>query len=355
MVRALSVLTVLLAGTLFLAPPAVAGDQHLSPNTIFFVSSDDWGAARTGIQASDGAAFLEDPEIQAIKSNLWDGFSTMLRNQISAEAGEGEEGAENMEAFKEVMTLLRDYGGAICEKSTGRLAFSVGYLEDSGLIIPEVLLEFHGGDEFDGFHDRIIETMKKLSGGKLKGTNFDLGGVSFKGVIFPPEPPSPPVKAPDGLFFGHKENLYLVGISRKSLGDYLTASGGSSSGRLGDDPLYRKGKAITGKGSMKTFLSTRPIWKVVDMALGKALKPEDGDWGGSPDPNRVLEAMGLRSFEGMYASGTSDAKGSLTRTFIGIQGREGLFGLIPAENTAVSLPKFVPANVIGVQVMHMEI
>lgn len=341
-----SALTMLLLGALTFAPLLSAADKDLDKNTIMFISTDNWSAARQAMNGSDFGAFLADPEIKAIGGRLQDGFMNFVKNQIKKDGGAAAEG--EMQNFDKVAGVLSAYWDALQEKVTGRMAFSFGYHQDeSGLIQPEMMLHFQGGEELGTHHDNILNMITELAGSEVKRAAFEMASVSFKGIDFPPEPPSPPMKAPEGLYFGHKGNDYFVGLSKKPLELYInsaTATGDTAvGGRLGDDGLYKKAVGAVKSGQMNSFVNLQPIWSLVNTFLpGMA-----GAGGEAATAKAVLDASGLMNLGVIYAGGTATPLGARSSGFISVSGRTGFFSLMPANNAQTTMPKFVPSTVIN--------
>ncbi|MFN0058805.1 MAG: hypothetical protein ACKVX7_10150 [Planctomycetota bacterium] len=339
-------LLALVLGLSFGISRANAADKDFDQNTILLWSSDDMAALRAGTNASQLGAFLNDPAI----SSTIERFKGVMSEVFAKAMAEDSMPAEKKDQLKPIGDLLKEYGQAIFSETTGRFAFAAGYRQDTaGAMQPDVILHFQGSEKFDAMHGRMIELLAGLAGSELTRATVDLGGVSFKGLMFPEAPTPPPFKAPDGFLIGRKENHYYLGISKDGLRTYLESSNGQAQdGRLGGVPFYGRSLAAIGAGQQFLLLNLAPLWKLLPMAFGMAGP-------GGAQASTMFNSLGLTGMDGLAVNSTSDAQGMKSATIFGMNSRKGLLELLPTADGAMSIPQMVPASALQLQMFRLNL
>ena len=320
-----------------------AADGHLNEGTVFVVSTDNWGSMRSSMDASDQGRFLNDPEIRRIRDSLEKGFMALIDSKMKEQMANVPEGvdAEKMQAVaKDAMAKLVGYGTSLCSGMKGRVALSLGILNDPSLPAPiNLVFEFGGNDEIHAKNQELLDLILSTSEGQAARTSFEAHGYKFNGVH----------QMGMGVFVGRKGDRFIAGLHQAGLNDYLAALEAGTV-RLGNDPFYKSATAAVGNGSVKSFLNMQPVW---GMAMGMLAGVPVGE--GEPSPMAVMQALGVTGFQGMASAGQCSATGTGQKTFIGMQGRSGLMRLVPTENKSLAPPPFAPNAVLSSTSMRLEL
>ncbi|MFQ5655079.1 MAG: hypothetical protein ACE5GW_10155, partial [Planctomycetota bacterium] len=247
------------------APPLEAADRDLDRNTVLLLSTENRPALRAAIEASDDGRFLKDPKIQEIINRLQNGFLKLMESGMK-EAGAAD---DEMKIFSQFSSICGEACETLCKAITGRASFSAGFREDSaGGIQPQFIFQCQGGEEISALHRKVLDFfLANDQENELRRTSLRIGGVEFQGFDVVKEHAAGPVVPPDGIYFGHKDGVHTVGISKAGLEEYLSVAAGgktAAGGRLGDDPLFKRVLAQVGKGELFSFLNARPIWKLLE-------------------------------------------------------------------------------------------
>lgn len=333
-----------LAATSAISTAARADDVHLADSTVFVMSTGDWKAMKTAIDASDMGRFLADPEIRRIGQTLKTGISGLIQKGIeeaSHSAGEATDGAAMKEKMHGLLALGKDYCTSLCEDMSGRVSFSIGMMMDpeQGEPQPNIICEFGGTDRVHAMHEQLIGNIITMSEGKATRTHFSSGGYDFSGIE----------EEGLGLFFGRKGDRFLLGVHHAGIVDYLDAVAGSTV-RLGNVPFYKSATAATGRGQLSSFVNLTPVWQIA-MGLIAMMPVSEGD----PNPAAVIQALGLTDLQGMASTVTWSPKGVSNKTFVGMVGRRGLLRLVPTENKALAPPPFAPTSVLSANTLRLEL
>ena len=341
-VRGLALLLALAIGA-----PALAADKDLGQRTLAFMSIDNFKAYKQATKESDFGRFMEDPQVQEIWRNLKTGFTKLISGALSQAS------SEEQEAINAATALATEYCAALDEHATGRVAVSFGFVDVEGAMQPDLLIHIQGGEAIDTQHQRIYEFLTKaFEGQPVQATSTTLAGVTFKAFEILESPPPVPVKAPDGLYMGRKGNDYYIGISKQGIREYIEASTGSTAAnRLGMNADYQRAVATAGRGQVNFFMNMGGFLDIVS-SIGRQVPGGEAEMA---EMNHALSAMGLDTMGVMLLSASIDASGTTTGGFFGLEGRKGLMKFVPTTNPSLTMPNFVPREVVNASAMSMRL
>lgn len=329
---------------LALATPAMAADRHLDQNTILVFSSDNVAKCKEEYASSQYGAFMNEPSIQKLAEHAKKGVINFL-TQAMAENTTPEQKAQ----VDRVVSVLTDYYNGLSNNVNGSLTFGLGYRDaGEGRLQPDFVLHFQGGDEFDALHERFISLVTELSEGEIIRTSREIGGVGFKGALFPDMPAEGPFVAPDGFWFGRKGNDYYVGISSAGLGAYVNAASGTFSGRFGNTSFFQQSAANGVTGNARMFVHLQPVWDLMPMILGMANPSE------AQQIHGMIQQLGLTDLGGMSFSSQMSQAGSLSNMFVSLSQQRGLMKILFGARGPVTLPSFVPKEAMQAQAMRIN-
>ncbi|MEE2855775.1 MAG: hypothetical protein VX949_00105 [Planctomycetota bacterium] len=355
MVSRILMLTLLTVSSLIgFTDQAQAGGGKLGKYSVVVYSVDDWQAERDQYKDSDVAKFLQEPSIQKIGERLAAGIGALVAVGLEDDP----EAKEKLESFWEHLSSMSD-------QMTGEFVFGVGYQMDPlmGIPMPDLVMDFHGPAEFGAIHNSFLSMLKELleeGGQPAPMRTFSIGDIEFTGIEQMPGV---------GIFVGQFEDHHVIGTNKMSLEQYLAEGGTTVGERFDSTRIFQQAQTHLRRGSSRFYLNLDALWNLIPMADmfaggggppdpgfdGEGFDGEDGDtFADAFKPSKLIDVLGIETISGIAARGYYTEDGIGSDVIMGIEGRKGILGIIPAANSDISIPGFVPEGTASFSLIRLE-
>ena len=329
---------------------AQAGGGKLGKYSVLVYSVDDWQADRDQYKDSDIAQFLQEPSIQKIGERLAAGIGALVAV-----------GLEDDPEAKQKLESFWDHLSSMSDQMTGEFVFGLGYQMDPlmGMPMPDLVIDFHGPAEFGATHKDFLSMLKEVleeAGQPASMRTFSIGDIEFTGIEAMPGV---------GIFVGQFEDHHVIGTNKMSLEQYLAESGTAVGERFDSTRIFQLAQTHLRRGSSRVYFNLDALWNLIpmlDMFAGGGGPPEPGFDGEDGDtfadafkPSKIIDAIGLETISGMASRGYYTEDGIGADAIVGIEGRKGILGIIPAANSDISIPGFVPEGTASFSLMRFEL
>jgi len=329
---------------------AQAGGGKLGKYSVLVYSVDDWQAERDQYKDSDIAQFLQEPSIQKIGERLAAGIGAL----VAVGLVDDPEAKEKLESFWEHLSSMSD-------QMTGEFVFGVGYQMDPlmGIPMPDLVLDFHGPAEFGAIHNNFLSMLKEVleeAGAQAPMRTFSIGDIEFTGIEQMPGV---------GIFVGQFEDHHVIGTNKMSLEQYLAEGETAVGERFDSTRIFQLAQTHLRRGSSRIYFNLDALWNLIpmlDMFAGGGGPPEPGFDGEDGDtfadafkPSKIIDVIGFETISGFASRGYYTEDGIGADAIVGIEGRKGVLGIIPAANSDISIPGFVPEGTSSFSLIRLEL
>jgi len=312
----ITILTALLKAPLW---AAVSPEAILPVNTFAVATVPDLNRARQFFKADPVVRMWNDPVMAAFTGKIEKAFNKNVMQRIRKEAPIQP---------GEIWNLARGQVTIALTRKAGQPSPGIIFLMDSGNKAAEL--------------DRgMLQLREALVDNQVDHERLRIEGADFVHIPIPRGPGS-------GVYLGQSKSMLIVTSTEQLALELVKNHKNPMAKTLKDNAAFAiQHKAQFDGAWMYGWLDFSTVLEVVNDEIEKRRDPDAEPNPLLPEPQRVMEALGLTGLKSVGASGRTDEEGSLLEITLNVPeaARRGLFSMLAPPKKDAGPPPFVPADV----------
>ena len=300
---------------------AVSPERILPLNTFAVATVPDLNKARQFFKADPLVRMWNDPTMDAFTGKIEKAFNKNVMQRIREEAPIQPGEIWNLAQGQVTIALTRKAGQA----SPGII-----FLMDSGNKAAEL--------------DRgMLQLREVLVDNQVEHERLRIEGTDFVHIPIPRRPGS-------GVYLGQSKSMLIVTSTEKLATTLVKNHKNPMAKTLKDNAAFVvQHKVQFDEAWMYGWLDFSTVLEVVNDEIEKRRDPDAKPDPLMPEPQRVMEALGLTGLKSVGVSGRTDEEGSLLEITLNVPeaARRGLFSMLAPPKKDARPPPFVSADVVS--------
>lgn len=304
-------------------PPA---PQLLPPDTLALLAVPDCARFRTVQNSSPAGRLWNDPALRAFREKLTAKLQTEVFDKLEREAG----------------IKLADYAALLQGQLT--VAVTRNGWQGTADPLPGLVIILDTADQADQLKTRLAELRKKITDAGQTLKTEKVRDVEFTALPLSPEDAPGPKPT---LFFGQVGAVLVAGTAPRDLDRVVAGLEGSGLPTLAEGAVFAEdSQRLFREAYGYGWIHFSPLAEVISaLARGAASGARDNPL--APQPDKIIEALGLKGLKSLAFALRSGAEGGYVDLNLNTPRleRKGLLRLLATEPKDASIPPFVPADV----------
>jgi len=320
-------------------------DRLVPPDSIFFLRIENLDRTRERFKQSPLHALWSDEAVTKFVAKPLEQWSKFITEQK-------DEYGVTLEDVVEVIS------GSL---SIAVTSFEMGAEADGGALDVQMVGMAEFGENADRARE-LIEKIEEADSEKLRRFEEEFRGVTIV-YHLPREGEGEDGEAPtepDACYVLDGATFY-VASSLDSMRKLIAMRETEDAAVLADNEVYRKVCARTGeKADLLAYVAAQPMMAgfakqfAEGFAEGSGVAPEEE--AGASEFRRILDALGLGAAEGAAFQARIGREGVEARMFLSSPGpKAGIMKFFSGANSALTLPAFVPEDIIQASTLILDI
>ena len=300
---------------------AVVPDTILPVNTFAVATVPDLNKARQFFKADPAVRMWNDPAMAAFTGKIEKAFNKNVMQRIREEAPIQPGEIWNLAQGQVTIALTR---------KAGQTSPGIIFLMDSGNKAAEL--------------DRgMLQLREVLVDNQIEHERLRIEGTDFVHIPIPRRPGS-------GVYLGQSKSMLIVTSTEKLATTLVKNHKNPMAKTLKDNAAFVvQHKVQFDEAWMYGWLDFSTVLEVVNDEIEKRRDPDAKPDPLMPEPQRVMEALGLTGLKSVGVSGRTDEEGSLLEMTLNVPeaARRGLFSMLAPPKKDARPPPFVSADVVS--------
>ena len=300
---------------------AVSPERILPLNTFAVATVPDLNKARQFFKADPLVRMWNDPTMDAFTGKIEKAFNKNVMQRIREEAPIQPGEIWNLAQGQVTIALTR---------KAGQTSPGIIFLMDSGNKAAEL--------------DRgMLQLREVLVDNQVEHERLRIEGTDFVHIPIPRRPGS-------GVYLGQSKSMLIVTSTEKLATTLVKNHKNPMAKTLKDNAAFVvQHKVQFDEAWMYGWLDFSTVLEVVNDEIEKRRDPDAKPDPLMPEPQRVMEALGLTGLKSVGVSGRTDEEGSLLEITLNVPeaARRGLFSMLAPPKKDARPPPFVSADVVS--------
>ena len=302
---------------------AMAPETILPVNTFAVATVPDLNTARQLFKADPLVRMWNDPAMAAFTGKIEKAFGKNVMERIREEAP--------------------IQPGEIWGLAQGQV--TIALTRKPGQPSPGIIFLMDSGNKATELDRGMLQLREALVDSQVEHERLRIEGTDFVHILTPRRGPG------SGVYLGQSKSLFIA-TSTEELATTLVKNqkNPKANALLKDNAAFAaQHKAQFDGAWMYGWLDFSTVLEVVNDEIEKRRDPDAEPNPLMPEPQRVMEALGLTGLKSVGISGRTDEDGSLLEININVPeaARRGLFSIMAPPKKDAGPPPFVPANVVS--------
>ena len=300
---------------------AVSPERILPLNTFAVATVPDLNKARQFFKADPLVRMWNDPTMDAFTGKIEKAFNKNVMQRIREEAP--------------------IQPGEIWNLAQGQI--TIALTRKAGQTSPGIIFLMDSGNKAAELDRGMLQLREVLVDNQIEHERLRIEGTDFVHIPIPRRPGS-------GVYLGQSKSMLIVTSTEKLATTLVKNHKNPMAKTLKDNAAFVvQHKAQFDEAWMYGWLDFSTVLEVVNDEIEKRRDPDAKPDPLMPEPQRVMEALGLTGLKSVGVSGRTDEEGSLLEITLNVPeaARRGLFSMLAPPKKDARPPPFVSADVVS--------
>ncbi|MEE2714621.1 MAG: hypothetical protein VYD34_01275 [Verrucomicrobiota bacterium] len=300
---------------------AVSPERILPLNTFAVATVPDLNKARQFFKADPLVRMWNDPTMDAFTGKIEKAFNKNVMQRIREEAP--------------------IQPGEIWNLAQGQI--TIALTRKAGQTSPGIIFLMDSGNKAAELDRGMLQLREVLVDNQVEHERLRIEGTDFVHIPIPRRPGS-------GVYLGQSKSMLIVTSTEKLATTLVKNHKNPMAKTLKDNAAFVvQHKAQFDEAWMYGWLDFSTVLEVVNDEIEKRRDPDAKPDPLMPEPQRVMEALGLTGLKSVGVSGRTDEEGSLMEMTLNVPeaARRGLFSMLAPPKKDARPPPFVSADVVS--------
>ena len=300
---------------------AVSPERILPLNTFAVATVPDLNKARQFFKADPLVRMWNDPTMDAFTGKIEKAFNKIVMQRIREEAP--------------------IQPGEIWNLAQGQI--TIALTRKAGQTSPGIIFLMDSGNKAAELDRGMLQLREVLVDNQVEHERLRIEGTDFVHIPIPRRPGS-------GVYLGQSKSMLIVTSTEKLATTLVKNHKNPMAKTLKDNAAFVvQHKVQFDEAWMYGWLDFSTVLEVVNDEIEKRRDPDAKPDPLMPEPQRVMEALGLTGLKSVGVSGRTDEEGSLLEITLNVPeaARRGLFSMLAPPKKDARPPPFVSADVVS--------